>query len=210
MIQPKFLDAQTLLPAVIQDAETKQVLMLAYMNREAYDLTLATGKVTFWSRSRQRIWIKGETSGNFLEMVNAQVDCDGDTLLVTARPTGPVCHTGAQTCFDAPGKFKAPENAGNFSLRQLEQTIHQRIVEPADNSYTNQLIRAGLKKIGQKVGEEGLEVALEAESGKDEDLLNEAADLMYHLLVLLKSRNLGMARVEEVLGKRFNKRQKEG
>jgi phosphoribosyl-ATP pyrophosphohydrolase/phosphoribosyl-AMP cyclohydrolase len=168
-----------LVPAVIQHADTGAVLMLGYMNEEAFRETLARKRVVFFSRSRQTLWEKGETSGNTLDFVSARVDCDQDTILIAARPRGPVCHTGTVTCFgNEPATF----------LGQLEAVIEQRISERPEGSYTARLFAQGPKRIAQKVGEEGLEVALAAAAETDDKVVSESADLLFHLLVLLRSR----------------------
>lgn len=184
-----------LVPAIIQDAETLNVLMLGFMNEEALAKTQSEKRVTFFSRSKQRLWTKGETSGNFLDLVEILSDCDADTILVKVRPHGPVCHTGSDTCFDE-------ENAGSF-LPTLEGIINDRFENPKEGSYVNRLKTKGLKKIAQKVGEEGVEVALEA-MGNDKDLfLGEAADLIFHLMVLLRAKGFSMSNVEQVLQSRM-------
>jgi phosphoribosyl-ATP pyrophosphohydrolase/phosphoribosyl-AMP cyclohydrolase len=175
-----------LAPAIVQDDFDGRVLMLGYMNREALELTLATGRVTFWSRSREQLWCKGETSGHFLDLVGAELDCDADCLLVRARPAGPTCHLGTDTCFDRHGKLR-PELA---FLATLERVIAQRDVERPEGSYTTSLLESGVKRIAQKVGEEGVETALAAAAGEASEVLDESADLLYHLLVLLRSREL--------------------
>jgi phosphoribosyl-ATP pyrophosphohydrolase/phosphoribosyl-AMP cyclohydrolase len=192
--QPLRFSADGLIPAIVQDSKTRTVLMLGYMNQEAIDLTRKTGLVTFFSRSKQRIWQKGESSGNVLHAKEIRSDCDGDTLLVTASPVGPTCHTGTDTCW-------AEENSSSDTafLSELERVIHSRIEAGDDSSYTARLIKEGVKRISQKVGEEGLETALEGVAGTDEKLAEEAADLVYHLLVLLKARDLALKDVVKVL-----------
>jgi len=187
-----------LIPAVVQDAFDGRVLMQGYMNREALDATLESGKVTFWSRSQEKLWTKGETSGNTLDLVEIHADCDRDCLLVRARPEGPTCHLGTDTCFDGEGKV-APELA---FLAELERVIAERDNNRPKGSYTTSLFESGVKRIAQKVGEEGVETALAATAGDDEELLNESADLIYHLLVLLRSRKLELGSVIDVLRKR--------
>jgi phosphoribosyl-ATP pyrophosphohydrolase/phosphoribosyl-AMP cyclohydrolase len=184
-----------LIPAIVQDAFDGRVLMQGFMNREALAVTLESGKVTFWSRSRQQLWTKGETSDNYLELVEIHVDCDRDCLLVKARPEGPTCHLGSDTCFDGQGKV-FPELA---FLAELQRVIKKRNEDRPDGSYTTTLFAAGKKRIAQKVGEEGVETALAAVAGDDEELLNESADLVYHLLVLLRARNLELESLLEVL-----------
>jgi phosphoribosyl-ATP pyrophosphohydrolase/phosphoribosyl-AMP cyclohydrolase len=184
-----------LMPAIVQDAFDGRVLMQGFMNKDALTATLESGKVSFWSRSRQELWTKGETSGNTLDLVEIHVDCDRDCLLVSARPEGPTCHLGTDTCFDAEGKV-IPELA---FLAELERVIAKRDVERPKDSYTTSLLESGIKRIAQKVGEEGVETALAAAAGEDEELLNESADLIYHLLVLLRSRKLELGSLVEVL-----------
>ena len=187
-----------LIPAIVQDSFDGRVLMQGFMNREALETTLESGKVTFWSRSRQEMWTKGETSGNTLDLVDVNPDCDGDCLLIRAYPEGPTCHVGTDTCFDAQGKVM-PELA---FLIELERLIGQRDNERPIDSYTTSLFESGIKRIAQKVGEEGVETALAATAGDDKELLNESADLVYHLLVLLRSRKLDLGSVIDVLIKR--------
>jgi len=185
-----------LLPAVVQDANTGCVLMVGYMNREALDATLDTGHVTFWSRSKERLWTKGETSGNSLSLVRIQTDCDHDALLVTAKPSGPTCHLGTVSCF--------PEAPSNF-LAELDTIVRERHLDKPDGSYTATLFASGTKGIAQKVGEEGVEAALAAVGEDDTALLGEAADLVYHLTVLLRSRNLPFSAAVEVLKERHKR-----
>jgi phosphoribosyl-ATP pyrophosphohydrolase/phosphoribosyl-AMP cyclohydrolase len=179
-----------LVPAIVQDAGTRRVLMLGYMDRDALAHTLATGQVTFFSRSRQRRWTKGESSGNTLALVGIAGDCDGDTLLVQARPRGPTCHLGRASCFpDAPGDF----------LAELDALVATRADERPAGSYTTGLFEAGVRRIAQKVGEEGVETALAGVVQDDPALLGEAADLVFHLLVLLRARGLGLDALSETL-----------
>jgi phosphoribosyl-ATP pyrophosphohydrolase/phosphoribosyl-AMP cyclohydrolase len=187
-----------LLPAIVQDAFDGRVLMQGFMNRDALEQTLITGKVTFWSRSRKQLWTKGETSGNVLALKQVIADCDNDSLLVIAVPSGPVCHLNTPTCFDCEG---ATQPALQF-LAELERVITERNIERPPGSYTTQLFDAGTRRIAQKVGEEGVETALAATSGDDEETLNESADLLYHLLVLLSSRGLNLSQVMHVLASR--------
>ena len=187
-----------LLPAIVQDARTGEVLMLAYMNEEALALTLKDKLVVFYSRSRQELWLKGETSGNLLELVSIAPDCDSDTLLVRVNPTGPVCHLGTRTCFDGEGDIPG---GGNF-LYGLEKVLKERASADPQSSYTAKLLQTGVKRIAQKVGEEGVEVALAGVSGGEAELLDESADLLYHLLVLLVSRGLSISQVVSVLQSR--------
>lgn len=208
-----------LIPAVIQDAETGRVLMLGYMNREAYTKTVAENIVTFFSRSKQRLWTKGETSGNFLHVREIRVDCDGDTLLIRADPAGPVCHTGADTCFDeanphdtqagqtAPGQTapgRANPGRGQF-LNYLQGVIHDRKVNPSEQSYTTTLFNRGVNKIAQKVGEEAVELVIEAKDNNDDLFKGEAADLLFHFLVLLEQKNMDLDDVIAVLQSRHQK-----
>lgn len=179
-----------LVPAIIQDAQTKNVLMMGYMNPEAYQKTLETGKVTFWSRSRQCLWTKGETSGNFLWLVNIKVDCDKDTLLVTARPEGPTCHTGTDTCWGEKNELNPL-----LFLSELQDFIEKRHREMPEGSYTTSLFKKGVNRMAQKVGEEALETVIEATNGSDEKMVYEAADMLYHLVVLLTSKGL---RIEDI------------
>jgi phosphoribosyl-AMP cyclohydrolase / phosphoribosyl-ATP pyrophosphohydrolase len=192
-----------LVPAIVQHAVSASVLMLGYMNREALRATVDRGRVVFFSRSRQRLWEKGESSGHFLQLRDVQLDCDADTLLVTAVPAGPVCHTGAASCFgDAP--VAAAERLA--FLAQLEQIIAQRINELPQGSYTAALFAQGSRRIAQKVGEEGVEVALAGAGESDAQLLAEAADLLYHQLLLLRSRSLPLERVIALLQQRHTQR----
>ncbi len=185
-----------LIPAVVQDFETAEVLMLGFMNREAYEKTVETGKVTFFSRTRGTLWTKGETSGNFLDVAAIRSDCDNDTLLITAKPKGPVCHTGARTCF----RKSHPDNL-QF-LGTLSQVVRNRLQEGASDSYTKKLADAGTKRIAQKVGEEGLEVALSATASDRKELVSESADLLYHLIVLLEHEGLSLLEVAAELSGR--------
>lgn len=179
-----------LVPAIIQDANTKNVLMLGYMNREAYAKTVETKRVTFYSRSRQCLWTKGESSGNYLNLVSLSADCDNDTLLVKAVPVGPVCHTGTDTCW-------GERNEANpiLFLSALQDFIEKRHEEMPEGSYTTSLFKDGLNRMAQKVGEEALETVIEAVNGSDERLLYEGADMLYHLIVLLTSKGL---RIEDM------------
>jgi phosphoribosyl-ATP pyrophosphohydrolase/phosphoribosyl-AMP cyclohydrolase len=181
-----------LLPAVVQDAFDGRVLMLGYMNEEALRVTAETGKVTFWSRSRNALWTKGETSGNTLNFVEAALDCDRDCLLVQAHPAGPTCHTGAPTCFDVPGEDGHGPRPDLTFLAELERVIRERDRLRPEGSYTTRLLEDGVKRIAQKVGEEGVETALAAAAGDTNELLEESSDLLYHLLVLLRSRQLNL------------------
>ena len=180
-----------LLPVIVQDAVTLKVLMLGYMNKEAYEKTVDTGNVTFWSRSRKALWTKGETSGHFLRMVEMYPDCDSDALLVMANPIGPTCHRGTTACFDT------RESEG--FIRRLESVIEGRYREMPEDSYTTRLFIKGVKKIAQKVGEEAVEATIEAVDGNRSRFLYEAGDLIYHLLVLLRQMDCSLADVEEEL-----------
>ncbi|PSL47573.1 phosphoribosyl-ATP pyrophosphatase /phosphoribosyl-AMP cyclohydrolase [Chitinophaga niastensis] len=184
-----------LVPAIIQDAVTKKVLMLGYMNREALEKTMAESKVTFFSRSKNRLWTKGEESGNFLLVQDLKVDCDQDTILIQAKPLGPVCHTGADTCWDE-------KNVSNDFLATLEDIIADRKNNPTDKSYTASLFARGINKIAQKVGEEAIEVVIEAKDSNDDLFLNESADLLFHYLILLQAKGFQLADVISVLKER--------
>lgn len=179
-----------LVPAIIQDNTTRNVLMLGYMNREAYEKTMATGKVTFWSRTRNCLWTKGETSGNFLNLVDIKVDCDNDTLLVRVNPAGPACHLGTDTCW-------GETNDANplLFLTELQDFINKRHEEMPEGSYTTSLFKDGLNRMAQKVGEEALEAVIEATNGTNDRLIYEASDMFYHLIVLLTSKGL---RIEDI------------
>jgi len=190
-----------LVPAIIQDATTKNVLMLGFMNEEAYRKTLETKHVTFWSRTRQTLWTKGETSGNFLNLVDMKIDCDNDTLLVKAIPDGPTCHTGTDTCW---GEENLTDENPLLFLTELQDFINKRKEQMPEGSYTTKLFRDGVNKIAQKVGEEALETVIEATNGTDEHLIYEASDLLYHLLVLLTEKNLRIEDVAAELRKRHD------
>jgi len=186
-----------LVPAIIQDAETKNVLMLGYMNKEAYQKTIDTKKVTFYSRSKNRLWTKGEESGNFLHLVNIKNDCDKDTLLITVNPQGPTCHTGTDTCW-------AEDNLTKFGfISQLEDVITNRI-ENADSekSYVASLLKSGINKVAQKVGEEAVEVVIEAKDNDEGLFLNESADLLFHYLILLQAKGYKLENVVKILKER--------
>jgi phosphoribosyl-ATP pyrophosphohydrolase/phosphoribosyl-AMP cyclohydrolase len=189
-----------LLPAVVQHAASGAVLMLGYMNREALTATLSSNRVTFWSRSKKRLWTKGETSGNFLELRAVAVDCDGDTLLVLAEPMGPACHTGTATCWGE----SPPQAAGEklAFLATLEGVIQQRIADKPEGSYTAKLLAEGTRRIAQKVGEEGLELALAAVAQSNEEIIGEAADLLYHAMLLLQVKQLSLGHVVAELERR--------
>ena len=198
-----------LVPAIIQDAETKNVLMLGYMNQEAYEKTISMKKVTFWSRSRNCLWTKGETSGNFLHLVDIKVDCDNDTLLVKATPDGPTCHTGTDTCWgEENNRSKEPEVKSQERslafLSELQDFIDNRHKEMPEGSYTTKLFKDGINKIAQKVGEEALETVIEATNGTSNHLIYEASDLLYHLVVMLTSKGLRIEQVADELHKRHD------
>lgn len=183
-----------LVPVIIQNAQTMQVLMLGYMNKEAFDQTIETKKVTFYSRSKQRLWMKGESSGNTLSVIDVKMDCDQDSLLIFVNPKGPTCHRGSTSCFKE-------ETAKGF-IYELEKTINDRINSKDSKSYTNELYQKGINKIAQKVGEEAVELVIEAKDSNDELFKNEAADLLYHLLILLKAKDQSFSSIERVLKSR--------
>jgi phosphoribosyl-ATP pyrophosphohydrolase/phosphoribosyl-AMP cyclohydrolase len=184
-----------LIPAIVQDINTKAVLMLGYVNEDAFQATLSTSKVTFFSRSKNRLWMKGESSGNILHLKSWYLDCDADTLLFFVEPTGPVCHTGDETCFALP-------NESTHFLHVLEKIINNRKLEGQPNSYTASLFAKGINKIAQKVGEEAVELVIEAKDDNTDLFLNEAADLMYHYLILLSAKNTSLNDVIEILEER--------
>lgn len=188
-----------LVPAIVQDAKTKTVLMLGYMNEEAYRKTVETGKVTFWSRSRNTLWTKGETSGNYLNLVGIKVDCDNDTLLVKANPEGPTCHKGTDTCWG-----ESNEKNPLLFLSELQDFIEKRHEEMPEGSYTTSLFKDGLNRMAQKVGEEALELVIEACNGTDERLIYEGSDMLYHLIVLLTSKGLRIEEMASELAERHN------
>lgn len=194
-----FNKMEGLVPAIIQDATTKNVLMLGFMNKEAYEKTLATQKVTFWSRSRQCLWTKGETSGNYLNLVSIQNDCDDDTLLVKVHPQGPTCHKGTDTCW-------GEDNDMNplLFLTELQDFIEKRHEEMPEGSYTTSLFKKGVNRMAQKVGEEALETVIEATNGSDEQLVYEASDMFYHLIVLLTSKGLRIEDIAKELQRRHD------
>lgn len=194
-----FNKSNGLIPAIIQDADTRQVLMLGYMNAEAFEKTIQDKVVTFFSRSKNRLWTKGETSGNFMHVLDWKVDCDQDTLLFRVRPQGPVCHTGADTCFDEP-------NTPQHFLHYLEQVIQNRRDQPEATSYTASLFKKGINKIAQKVGEEAVELVIEAKDNDENLFLNEAADLLFHYLVLLTAKGHSLQDVIQVLEGRHGKK----
>lgn len=183
-----------LVPVIIQDYHNLKVLMLGYMNQEALTKTLEEKKVTFFSRSKNRLWTKGETSGNFLELIDWKLDCDNDTILIKAKALGPTCHKGTTTCF-------AEENDKGF-LYELQKKISEKIDTNDESSYTNELYRKGINKVAQKVGEEAVELVIEAKDNNDELFLNEASDLIYHYLILLKAKGLTIEDVEKILKSR--------
>ncbi len=213
-----FKKGSGLLPAIIQDNITQQVLMLGFMNEEALSKTQKEKRVTFFSRSKNRLWTKGETSGNYFDVVTIKEDCDNDTLLISVKPKGPACHTGAVSCFQAPPNFPIGEEpsaqlppfgtttgwerssggSGSF-LYELERTISQRIDNNEENSYTNKLFKSGVNKVAQKVGEEAVELVIESKDNNIDLFKNEAADLLYHFLILLKAKNVKLEEVEKVL-----------
>ena len=187
-----------LIPAIIQDEWTSKVLMLGFMNEEALEKTLATGKVTFFSRTKNRLWTKGEESGNFLNLVSITPDCDNDTLLIKVHPTGPVCHTGNDTCW-------GETNQGDFSfINYLQNFIKKRYEEMPEGSYTTSLFKSGVNRMAQKIGEEAVETVIEAVNGTDEGFIYEASDLIYHLIVLLTSKGFSL----DDIGKELKKRHK--
>ena len=188
-------DKNGLVPVVIQNNNTLQVLMLGYMNEEAFLKTQKEQRVTFFSRSKNRLWTKGEESGNFLTVNDIQIDCDNDTLLIKATPAGPTCHTGSTSCFK--------EETSKGFIYELEATINQRIDNNDENSYTNQLYKRGINKVAQKVGEEAIELVIEAKDNDANLFKNEAADLMYHYLILLKAKGFKLNDVEEILNERM-------
>ena len=198
MIQFKELNTtkscEGLVPAIIQDDNTRQVLMLGYMNEEAYNKTVSEGRVTFFSRTKNRLWMKGETSGNFLNVKSIAKDCDDDTLLIRVEPVGPVCHKGTKTCF--------AERESEGFIGQLQSVIQQRHRDMPEGSYTTKLFKKGVKKIAQKVGEEAVETIIEAVDNNNEDLVYEISDLIYHLLVLMENQGLTIADIEEELAQR--------
>lgn len=189
-----FEKSNGLVPVIVQDWLTLQVLMLGYMNPEAYEKTLEDGRIHFFSRTKNRIWLKGETSENYLFVKNIKKDCDSDALLILAKPTNSVCHTGSFSCFDE-------KNDKGF-LYELEEKISNRIDEKTENSYTYDLFKRGINKVAQKVGEEAVELVIEAKDNDDNLFLNEAADLMYHYLILLKAKNFKLEDVEKILVER--------
>lgn len=193
-MKPDFNKSDGLIPVIVQDEVSLQVLMLGYMNREAYEKTLSEKKVTFFSRSKNRLWTKGETSENFLWVKDIKLDCDDDTLLILAKADGPTCHKGTVSCFGTEPK--------KGFLYRLEQTIHERIDQDVEHSYTNQLYKRGINKVAQKVGEEAVELVIEAKDNNAELFKNEAADLLYHYLILLKAKGFTLEEIEATLMER--------
>ena len=189
-----FAKGNGLAPVIIQDNTTLQVLMLGYMNKDAYRKTINENRVTFYSRTKNRLWTKGEKSGNYLEVVDVIIDCDQDTILIRATPKGPTCHTGSITCFN--------EESNKGFIYKLEQTIHSRINNNDPNSYTNTLYKRGINKIAQKVGEEAIELIIEAKDNNKELFKNEAADLLFHFMILLKSKGITFEEIEQILANR--------
>ena len=192
-----FSKSNGLVPVIIQNYLNQQVLMLGYMNEEAFLKTQEEKKVTFFSRSKNRLWTKGESSGNFLYVKDIQIDCDNDTILIKTEPIGPTCHTGSSSCFN--------EETDKGFLYELEQTISQRIDDNDENSYTNKLYMRGINKVAQKVGEEAVELVIEAKDNNDELFKNEAADLLYHFLILLKAKKMRLEDVESILKQRVKR-----
>jgi len=188
---PDFNKVNGLIPVIIQDNVSQQVLMMGYMNEEAYQRTVSEKKVTFFSRSKNRLWTKGETSGNFLWVEDICLDCDNDTLLIQAKADGPTCHTGSVSCFNT-------QSSKGF-LYRLEQNIAQRIENDEANSYTNKLYKQGINKVAQKVGEEAVELIIEAKDNNADLFKNEASDLLYHFLILLKAKGVSLEEIEQVL-----------
>lgn len=186
-----FNKTQGLVPVIIQDINTLQVLMLGYMNDEAFEKTKVEGKVTFFSRSKNRLWTKGETSGNFLIVKDLKIDCDNDTILIKAEAKGPTCHTGSTSCFN--------EETSKGFLYKLETIIAQRIDDNDESSYTNKIFKKGINKVAQKVGEEAVELIIEAKDENEDLFKGEAADLLYHFLILLRTKNLKLEDIEQVL-----------
>jgi phosphoribosyl-ATP pyrophosphohydrolase/phosphoribosyl-AMP cyclohydrolase len=193
---PDFKKQNELIPAIIQDFETQKVLMLGFMNKEAFEKTKSENRVTFYSRTKQRLWTKGEESGNFLEVKEILLDCDNDTLLIKAKPMGPTCHTGSDTC------WKEENNAHFGFFSTLEKVISERIKTPCEKSYTSELLAKGINKIAQKVGEEAVELVIEAKDNNKELFLNEAADLFFHYLILIKAKGYSLTDVENILKRR--------
>ncbi len=200
MMEIDFKKGNGLVPAVIQDYESKQVLMLGYMNEEAYKATQSSGYVTFFSRSKNHLWVKGETSGNFLQVKSIDVDCDNDTLLIMAVPSGPVCHTGSFSCFGGSSVTK------KLFFQELEDVISLRATASAESSYTRRLLDEGLDRMIQKVGEEAVELVIAAKNEDDTAFVGEAADLIFHLLVLLHKKDVTLQQISMVLEQRHEKK----
>ncbi|WP_421919669.1 bifunctional phosphoribosyl-AMP cyclohydrolase/phosphoribosyl-ATP diphosphatase HisIE [Marinifilum sp.] len=198
--QINFNKGNGLIPAIIQDVKTQKVLMLGYMNKESYEKTIETGNVCFYSRSKQRLWTKGEESGNFLLLKDLSLDCDNDTLLIKVDPVGPVCHTGSDTCWDETNQ----ESSIDFLL-QLQQVISERKKNQSEKSYTASLFQKGINKIAQKVGEEAVELVIEAKDDNQDLFIGEAADLMFHYLVLLSAKGYSLEQVVALLKSRHSK-----
>jgi len=196
-MKPNFTKANGLIPVIIQDETSLQVLMLGYMNEEAFNKTLTEKKVTFFSRSKNRLWTKGESSGNFLWVKNIKLDCDDDTLLILVKADGPTCHKGSNSCFN--------NQTSKGFLYQLEQIISQRIEDNVETSYTNKLYKRGINKVAQKVGEEAVELVIEAKDNNEDLFKNEAADLLYHFLILLKIKKFNLEEIENILLERQKK-----
>ncbi len=190
-MKPDFNKGNGLIPVIVQDNVSLQVLMLGYMNLEAYNKTISERKVTFFSRSKNRLWTKGETSGNFLSVVEINLDCDNDTILISAKADGPTCHTGSISCFD--------NLTSKGFLYKLEKTIADRIDNDVQDSYTNDLYKRGINKMAQKVGEEAVELVIESKDNNSDLFKNEAADLLYHFLILLKAKETSLEDIEQVL-----------
>lgn len=198
-MQPDFKKSpEGLIPAVVQDSNTQVVLMLGYMNAEAFQKTQNEKRVTFFSRSKNRLWTKGEESGNFLDVESILIDCDNDTILIKAKPVGPVCHTGADTCFNE-------KNVSADFLLQLEQVINNRKNNPSDKSYVSSLFQKGINKIAQKVGEEAVELVIEAKDNDEKLFLDEASDLLFHYLILLSAKGYSLNDIKKVLQSRHSK-----
>ncbi len=199
-MKPDFEKGNGLIPAIVQDARSRKVLMLGYMNEAALEATRESGKVTFYSRSKERLWTKGETSGNYLLLQNIEVDCDGDTLLVSAIPEGPTCHTGTDTCFGE------SNDDLHWFIEHLEGIVRDRKNNPSDKSYTSSLFQKGINKVAQKVGEEAVELVIESKDDNEELFVNEAADLLFHYLVLLEAKDIPLQNVLAVLHQRHSSR----
>jgi phosphoribosyl-AMP cyclohydrolase / phosphoribosyl-ATP pyrophosphohydrolase len=197
-----FKKGDGLVPVVIQDNNTLQVLMVGYMNEEALEKTKKENIVTFFSRSKERLWTKGESSGNFLNVVEILSDCDDDTILIKVKPVGPVCHTGSTSCFNEEIAKGFNEEIAKGFIYKLEQVINERISDDSKDSYTNKLYKRGINKVAQKVGEEAIELVIEAKDNDIDLFKNEAADLLYHFLILLKAKEVNLQDIEEVLQKR--------